>query len=101
MKADKVLELGTATGYSAIWFAKALKATGGMLTSIEWDIDMMNKAQANIAEAGFSDCVELFHGDAKDLLSKFEENHFDIIFQDVGEDYYSLIIPHLRQLESF
>ncbi len=99
MKADSVLELGTATGYSAIWIAKALKDTGGRLTSIEWEIEMVQKARANLKEAGYADVVEVKHGDAKKLLSKFEENHFDMIFQDVEKEMYlELLEPCVRVL---
>jgi predicted O-methyltransferase YrrM len=88
MKADRILELGTATGYSAIWIAKALKGTGGRLTSIEWESEMVQKARANLNEAGCADLVEVQHGDAKELISKYDKNYFDLIFQDVEKEMY-------------
>jgi predicted O-methyltransferase YrrM len=99
MKANEVLELGTATGYSAIWIAKALKDTGGRLTSIEWENEMVRKAMANLKEAGCADVVEVQHGDAKELLSKYDENQFDMIFQDVEKEMYlELLEPCVRVL---
>jgi len=99
MRAENVLELGTATGYSAIWIAKALKDTGGSLTSIEWDSEMANKARANIEEAGYAEVVEVQQGDAKELLGKFDVNQFDLIFQDVEKEMYlELLEPCARAL---
>lgn len=88
MRAERVLELGTATGYSAIWIARALRETGGKLTTIEWDVETAEKASNNIAEAGFSDIVEVLQGDAADLLASFEHDHFDMIFQDIEKEMY-------------
>jgi predicted O-methyltransferase YrrM len=99
MKVKRVLELGTATGYSAIWIANALRETGGRLTTIEWDLETANKAVANIETAGCSDLVEVQHGDAAELLFRYDANHFDLIFQDVEKEMYSeLLDPCVRVL---
>ena len=99
MKAERVLELGTATGYSAIWIARALKERGGKLTTIEWDKDTAEKAKANISRAGLSDFIEVKNGDAVDLISKFEPDSFDMIFQDVDKEMYmKLLDPCVRIL---
>jgi len=93
MNAKRVLELGTATGYSAIWIAMALRETGGKLITVEWDEETAEKAKSNIANAGFSDIVDVLCGDANELLSKFEPGSFDIIFQDVDKEMY---LPQLE-----
>jgi predicted O-methyltransferase YrrM len=99
MKAERVLELGTATGYSAIWIAMSLRDTGGKLTTIEWDKKTASKAETNIKEAGFSDIVDVLHGDAKELLTTFEDDHFDMIFQDIEKEMYlELLDPCVRVL---
>jgi predicted O-methyltransferase YrrM len=94
MNAKRVLELGTATGYSAIWMAKALEDTGGELISIEWDRELAEKARANIARSGVSCGVKVISGDAKELLSNFASNHFDVVFQDVDKELY---LEHLEE----
>lgn len=86
--AKRVLELGTATGYSAIWIAKALSETGGELVTVEWDKEMTNLARANIENAGLPCGVKVISGDAKNLISEFEADHFDMIFQDVEKEMY-------------
>lgn len=93
MDAKRVLELGTATGYSAIWMAKALSETGGELLSVEWEKEMVERARKNIERAGLSCSVKVVAGDAKEVLTTFESNHFDMVFQDVDKELY------LEQLE--
>jgi predicted O-methyltransferase YrrM len=101
MNARSVLELGTATGYSAIWIAMALKETGGKLTSIEWDSETAEKARSNIANAGLSEYVEVLNGDANEMLSNFEPDTFDLIFQDIEKEMYlDLLEPCTRILRS-
>jgi predicted O-methyltransferase YrrM len=97
--AKRVLELGTATGYSAIWMASALRETGGELTTIEWEDDTAKKAQVNIEDAGYTKEVTVLTGDAKDLLPTFEADYFDLIFQDVEKEMYlDLLNPCARIL---
>ena len=99
MKEQNVLELGTATGYSAIWLAEALRDTGGKLISIEWDAQTAEKARGNIDRAGCKDIVEVLQGDAADLLLKFEENQFDIIHDVEKELYITLLGQCTRVLK--
>jgi predicted O-methyltransferase YrrM len=99
MGAKRVLELGTATGYSAIWIANALKLTGGKLTSLEWDKNTTEKAISNIEKAGLADQVEVQVGDAVDLIGKYETEQFDLVFQDIEKEMYSsLLDPCVRVL---
>ncbi|MBN1114623.1 MAG: O-methyltransferase [Oligoflexia bacterium] len=87
-RAQRVLEIGTCTGYSAIWFGEALKKTGGRLYTVEHDIQLVNEAVVNIREAGLEDTVEIIHEDAFKALAGFEDGFFDIIFQDVKKALY-------------
>lgn len=87
-RARNVLELGTATGYSAIWIAGALRETGGKLVTIEWDNNIAEQARKNIEDAGYSDNVEVLIGNAAELLEGFEQNYFDLVFQDIEKELY-------------
>ena len=53
----RALEIGAASGYSAIWIGLGLRETGGRLVTIEYDPQRAKEAQANIAKAGLSDIV--------------------------------------------
>lgn len=55
---ERVLELGTSNGYSTIWIADALEATGGRLVTVEFDPDRAAQAAQNLAAAGVSHLVE-------------------------------------------
>jgi caffeoyl-CoA O-methyltransferase len=60
-----VLELGTATGYSAIWLARG---STGRVTTIETDLARAERARANVAEAGLADRVEVLQVEAMEYL---------------------------------
>ena len=62
--ARQVLEIGAASGYSAIWIGLGLRQTGGKLTTIEFDPVRAKEAAANVQRAGLSDIVRVVHGDA-------------------------------------
>lgn len=81
----RVLDIGTAIGYSALWLASALPA-GGRVTSIEIDPERAERARGYIAKAGYSDRIEVVLGDAFDVLPGLAT--FDLIFQDVMKHRY-------------
>src|SRR5687768_197997 len=60
----RALEIGGASGYSAIWMAQGLRATGGKLISIEYDPVRARELAENIKKAGMSDVVQVVAGDA-------------------------------------
>ena len=60
----QALEIGAASGYSAIWIGLGLRETGGRLTTIEYDPKRAGEARANVARAGLSDIVQVVSGDA-------------------------------------
>ena len=62
--ARQVLEIGAASGYSAIWIGLGLRQTGGRLVTIEYDPVRAKEAAANIERAGLSDIVRVVPGDA-------------------------------------
>lgn len=97
-QATRVLEIGTAIGYSAVWMAQALPK-GGTLISMELDPERAATARANITRAGLSDRVNVIVGDATRFLHKVA-GPFDVIFQDGDKRLYTpmldALIGHLR-----
>lgn len=79
----KVLEIGTAIGYSTIKFAKAREDI--LVTSIEIDIDRHIQARQNVADCGLSDRISLINGDA---MTVELEDKFDLIFIDAAKAQY-------------
>lgn len=98
--AERVVEVGTLAGYSAIRMAAALPATGRLWT-LEYDATHAEVARANIARAGHSDRVTVMEGAALDLLPSLEQHGpFDAVFIDADKggylDYVEQITPRLR-----
>lgn len=91
INAKSALEIGTSNGYSGIWIAKALKETGGKLTTIEyWDKRSL-LAIENFKKAGVNDIITTLTGDAIDILREMKEENkqkFDFIFVDANKAEY-------------
>ena len=94
--ARRVLEIGTAIGYSGIWLAGALPADGSLFT-MEMDQDRAREARANFTRAGLADRVNVIVGDAKLLLAKVS-GPFDLIFQDGDKQLYTPMLDRLVSL---
>ena len=87
IKATRVLEIGTASGYSGIWMGLGLRETGGRLVTIEFDPVRAKEAAANIRAAGLADIVQVIHGDAFAEVPKLPGT-FDLVFLDAWKPDY-------------
>ena len=63
-RSQRALEIGAASGYSAIWIGLGLRETRGHLTTIEYDHGRARQAAENVRKAGLSDIVRVVEGDA-------------------------------------
>ena len=100
MNAKSVLEIGTSNGYSGLWLAKALKETGGRLTTIEYYDKRQSIAIENFKTCGVYDLVRPLQGSACDVIKALDEDEkFDFVFIDANKreyvEYYRLVKPHL------
>ncbi|HYM26019.1 MAG TPA: O-methyltransferase [Vicinamibacterales bacterium] len=91
--AAKVLEIGTAIGYSGIWLARALPR-GGMLLTLEMNAERAQEARGNFTKAGLADRVNVIVGDAERMIAKVA-GPFDLIFQDGDKRQYSPLLDRL------
>lgn len=100
LRATRVLEIGAASGYSAIWMGLALQETGGRLVTIEYDATRAREAAANIERAGLSGVVQVIQGDAFAEIPKLA-GEFDVVFLDAWkQDYqkfFDLVFPRVRK----
>lgn len=87
VKAKRAVELGTYRGYSGIWTALGLRATGGHLTTYDIDPSMAVEARRNFEAAGVSDLITTVVGDAHKELPKQAEG-IDLAFIDADKDGY-------------
>lgn len=97
MGAKKVLELGTATGYSAIWLGRAVAPSKGKVLTVEWDKATAKRAEGNIKEADLSKVVTVRQGDARKVLSSLK-GPYDLIFLDVEKEMYSSLLDGAAKL---
>jgi predicted O-methyltransferase YrrM len=97
--AKRVLEIGGASGYSAIWMGLGLRDTGGQLVTIEYDAGRAREAQANIVKAGLSSTVRVVAGDAFVEIPKLTGT-FDMIFLDAWkpdyQKFFQMTFPRLE-----
>lgn len=97
--AKRVVEIGTSTGYSGLWFALALKATGGKLTTYELDPGRAKTAAENFKKAGVHDIITIVVGDAHEQVKNYKEP-FDVLFLDADKpgyiDYLNKLLPLIR-----
>jgi predicted O-methyltransferase YrrM len=99
-KAKRALEIGGASGYSAIWIGLGLRDTGGQLVTMEYDPVRAKELSANIKRAGLADIVTVVSGDAFKHLPQMSSS-FDFVFLDAWKKDYKkfldLMLPRLNK----
>ncbi len=98
-QAESVFEMGSAVGYSTIWWARAV-GDGGRVIYTDGDRKNADEARGYFQRAGVADRIDVRTGDALELLSE-EKGQFDIIFCDIDKDDYPralrLATPRVRK----
>jgi caffeoyl-CoA O-methyltransferase len=97
--AKRVVEIGTSSGYSTIWLAMGLRATGGKLFTHEIDPKMAKIARANFEKAGVVDLITIIEGDAHATVAQHKDP-IDLVFLDADKkgyvDYLKKLLPLVR-----
>jgi predicted O-methyltransferase YrrM len=94
--AKRILEIGTAIGYSTLWMATALPPDGTLIT-MEYDGARAARAREHFAAAGYGDRLSVIVGDATRFLHKVA-GPFDLIFQDSDKKLYEPMVDRLVDL---
>ena len=99
INARKVFELGSAIGYSTLWWAQAVGANGEVFYT-DGDPKKAEEAAGYFQRAGVASRIRIGVGDALEQLAA-QKQEFDIIFNDVDKEYYprvlDLVAPRLRR----
>ena len=98
VRPKRILEVGTAIGYSSIIMSEGL-ADGGEIITLEYDPDTASVARKNIRRAGLMDTIQVIEADAKDYLSYLDEDEcFDMVFLDGPKAHYLFMLEDAVRL---
>ena len=87
---EKILEIGTAVGYSAMCFSEYLR-DGGKIDTIERDEERIQEAKENFKKVGVEDKIHLYEGDALEILPTLNEK-YDMVFIDAAKGKYPFFL---------
>lgn len=96
-QAERILELGTATGYSAIHLARGAEPRNGRVITLERDKPTAARAEDYFKRAGLEERVKVRVGDALKSM-EIMEGAFDMIFLDFEKKNYAAALPHCTRL---
>ena len=97
IRAERILELGTATGYSTIFLAEAFENLKGQIVTLENDPVMAARARKNFKRAGVEEQVKIRVSDALEEIKTIPPP-FDLIFMDIEKIDYYTALPYCRDL---
>jgi predicted O-methyltransferase YrrM len=99
LNAKSVVEIGTSTGISGLWFCLALEKTGGKLTTFEFDKNRASLARKHFKQAGVESRVAIIEGDAHQTVTAIRDP-VDVVFIDADKegyvDYLNKLLPLVR-----
>ena len=92
----RILEIGTAVGYSAICFTKVL-SEDGIIDTIERDEERVKQAKINIEKAEVEDKINIYEGDAVEILPTLNEK-YDVVFIDAAKGKYPFFLKEALRM---
>ena len=99
IKPTRILEIGTAVGYSAMCFSEYLQPNG-KIDTIERDVERIEEAKLNIEKVGVKDKINIYEGDAVEILPTLNEK-YDVVFIDAAKGKYPFFLKEaLRMIKS-
>lgn len=90
IKPNKILEIGTAVGYSAICFSEYLQENG-KIDTIERDTERVKEVRENIKKAEVEDKINIYEGDAVEILPTLNDE-YDVVFIDAAKGKYPFFL---------
>ena len=96
IKPTKILEIGTAVGYSAICFSNYLEKNG-IIDTIERDEERVKEAKENIKRLELDDKIKIYSGDAVEILPTLD-GAYDMVFIDAAKGKYPFFLKQAERL---
>ena len=96
LKPKRILEIGTAVGYSAMCFSEYLQPNG-KIDTIERDIERIAEAKINIEKVGVEDKINIYEGDAVEILPTLEQK-YDVVFIDAAKGKYPFFLKEALRM---
>ncbi len=96
MKPKRILEIGTAVGYSAMCFSEYLEPDG-KIDTIERDEARVEEAKINIEKVGVSEKINIYSGDAVEILPTLNEK-YDVVFIDAAKGKYPFFLKEALRM---
>ena len=95
-KPKRILEIGTAVGYSAICFSKFLDKDG-MIDTIERDVERIKEAKLNIKNMNLENVINIYEGDAVEILPTLDKK-YDVVFIDAAKGKYPFFLKEALRM---
>ncbi len=95
-KPTKILEIGTAVGYSAMCFSEYLQ-DGGKIDTIERDEERIREAKENIKKVGVENKINIYEGDAVEILPTLNDK-YDMVFIDAAKGKYPFFLKEALRM---
>ena len=95
-KPERILEIGTAVGYSAMCFSEYLQENG-KIDTIERDEERIAEAKINIKNVGVEDKINIYEGDAVEILPTLNEK-YDVVFIDAAKGKYPFFLKEALRM---
>lgn len=96
LKPNRILEIGTAVGYSAMCFSEYLQ-DGGKIDTIERDVERVVEARENIQKVGVAEKINIYEGDAVEILPTLNEK-YDMVFIDAAKGKYPFFLKEALRM---
>ena len=96
VKPQRILEIGTAVGYSAMCFSEYLEKDG-KIDTIERDEERIAEARVNIEKVGVADKINIYEGDAVEILPTLNEK-YDVVFIDAAKGKYPFFLKEALRM---
>lgn len=96
IKPTRILEIGTAVGYSAMCFSEYLRPDG-KIDTIERDSERAAQARENIKNVGVEDKINIYEGDAVEILPTLNEK-YDVVFIDAAKGKYPFFLKEALRM---